>query len=97
MLFIQAGWYWLVGHSPANLIVVEQGACEKGRANLRNNIKKKQIDVALREGNTSMLIWVGKQWCGQRDSRHEVEHKGDVVINVKHYGSHEPKQWGVHA
>ena len=67
-------------------------ACEKGRSKMRNGIKRKQIEVAM-DGSVPMLIWVGKQWCEQRDSRQEVEHKGEIPLIIKHFGSKEPRTW----
>ncbi len=53
----------------------------KGRANLKQRLKRKQIQVAM-SGNVSMLIWLGKQYLGQAD---KVEETGDykIVINRK--------------
>jgi hypothetical protein len=39
----------------------------KGRASLR----RKQFSAA-QKGNTAMLIWLGKQWLGQRDKVEQV-------------------------
>ncbi len=37
---------------------------------------------AAEGGNTSMLIWLGKQYLGQSDKQEiESEHKGSIVIN----------------
>lgn len=47
--------------------VWEQGA-EDGKASLR------RMQWQQAEGNTTMLIWLGKQWLGQRD---RWEHSGD--------------------
>lgn len=69
------------------------GACEKGRADLRNNIKKTQVDVAINDRSVPMLIWLGKQLLGQKDSRQEVEHKGEIPLIIKHFGTKEPRQW----
>ena len=44
----------------------------KGRANLKKRLRKAQLDSAL-SGNSTMLIWLGKQMLGQVD-RQEVEH-----------------------
>ena len=44
----------------------------KGRANLKMRLRKAQLDSAL-SGNSTMLIWLGKQMLGQVD-RQEVEH-----------------------
>jgi DNA-binding CsgD family transcriptional regulator len=51
----------------------------KGKANLKQRLKRKQIDVAL-GGNVSMLIWLGKNYLGQADKMDEnVEY--EIVIN----------------
>ena len=36
----------------------------KGRANLKKRLRKAQLDTAL-SGNSTMLIWLGKQILGQ--------------------------------
>lgn len=48
----------------------------KGKADLKQRLKKKQISVAL-GGNVSMLIWLGKQYLGQAD---KSEESGDLNI-----------------
>ena len=53
----------------------------KGKANLKQRLKRKQIDVAL-AGNVSMLIWLGKNYLGQADKLDEnVEY--EIVVNRK--------------
>lgn len=42
----------------------------KGRAELKRTIRKAQIDFALK-GNATLLIWLGKNELGQRDSEAE--------------------------
>ena len=44
----------------------------KGRENGKIRLRKAQLDVAL-SGNSTMLIWLGKQMLSQVD-RQEVEH-----------------------
>ena len=44
----------------------------KGRADLKKRLRKAQLDTAMK-GNSTMLIWLGKQMLGQVD-RQEVEH-----------------------
>lgn len=39
---------------------------EEGRAKLKANIRIQQLQAAER-GNVAMLIWLGKQYLGQRD------------------------------
>ena len=53
----------------------------KGKANLKQRLKRKQIDVAL-GGNVSMLIWLGKNYLGQAD---KIDENGEyeIVINRK--------------
>ncbi len=53
----------------------------KGKANLKQRLKRKQIDVAL-GGNVSMLIWLGKQYLGQADKLDE-NGEYEIVINRK--------------
>jgi len=48
----------------------------KGRVNLREKLKRKQIAVAL-TGNVSMLIWLGKQYLDQTETSRDL---GDVKI-----------------
>ena len=50
----------------------------KGKANLKQRLKNKQIQVAL-GGNVVMLIWLGKQYLGQTD---KIEESGGLNINV---------------
>ncbi len=53
----------------------------KGKVNLKQRLKRKQIDVAL-GGNVSMLIWLGKQYLGQADKLDE-NGEYEIVINRK--------------
>ena len=45
--------------------------CEKGRKLAEGQIRRKQFERAM-AGSDTMLIWLGKQYLGQRD-KHEVE------------------------
>jgi len=49
-------------------------AVDKGRMSLRRHQWR-----ALEEGNTTMLVWLGKQYLGQRD---KFEHSGNVDLNI---------------
>ncbi len=40
---------------------------KEGRENGKMSLKRKQFDVAMK-GNVSMLIWLGKNMLGQRDT-----------------------------
>lgn len=48
----------------------------KGRANLKERLRRKQIQVAL-GGNVSMLIWLGKQYLEQSDS---IKETGELKV-----------------
>ncbi len=45
-------------------------------------LKAKQYQVAM-EGDKTMLVWLGKQYAGQRD-KIDNEHQGAIQINVKY-------------
>lgn len=49
----------------------------KGKISLR----RKQLEVAM-SGNTTMLIWLGKQMLGQRDRPEEIDVTGSTVVNT---------------
>ena len=40
---------------------------EEGRAKACGSVRRKQYEKAVIEGNTTMLIWLGKQMLGQKD------------------------------
>ena len=50
----------------------------KGKANLKERLKRKQIQVAM-QGNVTMLIWLGKQYLGQTE---KVEESGELKLTV---------------
>lgn len=52
----------------------------KCREGIKSNILHKQYEVAM-QGNVTMLMWLGKQYCGQVDKQ-EVEQiqTGEVKI-----------------
>lgn len=45
-------------------------------------LKAKQFQTAM-EGDKTMLVWLGKQYAGQRD-KIDNEHQGSIQINVKY-------------
>ncbi len=51
----------------------------KGRANLKERLKRKQISVAM-QGNVTMLIWLGKQYLGQAE---KIEESGDYNLKIE--------------
>ena len=45
----------------------------KGRQNLKERLRKKQIEIA-ESGNVVMLIWLGKQYLDQKDrEEHSID------------------------
>lgn len=54
-------------------------AINKGREHVKISLKKKQFDVAMK-GNVSMLIWLGKNYLGQKD---KVDASGNISVVVK--------------
>lgn len=75
----------------------------QGRAKLTTSIKRAQVRKAL-DGDNTMLIWTGKQYCGQRDnvdltadvrqtyyiSGEPIKDRANNVIDL------DPDQWALH-
>jgi hypothetical protein len=64
-------------HQEAGVNFSTYYALHSGKGNVA--LRRKQHDVAMK-GNVSMLIWLGKQYLGQKD-KHESEVHGSVNIN----------------
>ena len=47
---------------------------EKGKSYGKLSLRRKQVELAM-DGNPTMLIWLGKQYMGQRD-KNETAHTG---------------------
>lgn len=70
--FTPQGWRKRKGRRDGEAIV---SAREKGRQAGNMSLRRKQFEQAM-GGNTTMLIWLGKQRLGQRDVRRvEVDEK----------------------
>jgi len=55
---------------------------KRGRAGLRQNLRAAQVRRAL-EGSDTMLIWLGKNYLGQRDQqRIETARDTRIVVDV---------------
>ena len=54
---------------------------QKHKATAKPSLRRMQWKAA-EAGNTSMLIWLGKQYLSQKDKQ-EMEHSGDVGVTVK--------------
>lgn len=50
------------------------------KANGKRQLRKRQMDIAM-QGNTTMLIWLGKQYLDQKD-KNEIEHSGNINISI---------------
>ena len=55
-------------------------ALDKGRAGGRTSLRRYQWKGA-QEGNTTMLIWMGKQYLGQRDKA-ELDRNDNVTVTI---------------
>lgn len=53
-------------------------AIKRGREEGKRSLRRLQWEAA-QKGNTTMLVWLGKQWLGQRDKA-EAEVKGTLQI-----------------
>jgi len=53
---------------------------DRGRGNLRTALRKAQFESAIVDKNSTMLIWLGKNYLGQKDCRHDVRHSGDITF-----------------
>jgi len=42
---------------------------KRGKASVSSKVRLKQLQVAFKQNHPTMLIWLGKQLCGQRDKR----------------------------
>ena len=62
-------------------------ALQKGREGGRISVRREQFRKAVDQGNVTMLIWLGKQWLGQRDRQdlvtvNQVEEFSDAYIEA---------------
>lgn len=55
------------------LYVNYSDALRKGRAFRNGCLQAKQYKEAMVRGNVTMLIWLGKQWLGQKDKTEVVQ------------------------
>jgi len=54
---------------------------ERGRSRLNRSLRRKQAEMAL-NGNVTMLIWLGKQYLGQRDKTDSVVREETVTLDL---------------
>jgi hypothetical protein len=57
-------------------------AIEKGRAQGKLSVRRKQLQIMDETNNATMAIWLGKQLLGQRD-KHDIvtEDKGETKLS----------------
>lgn len=65
---------------------------DEGRNTLRRSLRKAQLEAAINDKNTAMLIWMGKCYLGQREPRYEVEHTGGITVEMVNYAKKRPKK-----
>ena len=75
-----------LGISPSSLENKFAKELGEGRSDMRSKLRAAQIRLALEEKNTTMLIWLGKQYLDQKEPKHSVEHSGQVIIEKVFYG-----------
>ena len=51
---------------------------KNGIENAKSSIRRAQFKAAV-EGNTTMLVWLGKQYLGQREPKIEIEIPYDEI------------------
>lgn len=71
----------VLGVSEAHIQRRARDALDRGRANLRRSLRRKQLELA-RKGSVPMLIWLGKQYLGQRD-RQDVSYTKEELKVVE--------------
>lgn len=69
----------LVGCSVDTLTRRFADVLKKGRENMRMSLRRQQFKKAT-EGNTTMLIWLGKQYLGQTDKVEQTSGDLDAII-----------------
>ena len=56
----------IVGCSESVLLERYRDVVHEGWSQMRRSLRRKQLEVAM-QGNVGMLIWLGKQYLGQKD------------------------------
>jgi hypothetical protein len=71
----------LIGCSKSTLDKGFSASIERGRMRLNRSLKRKQVQLA-RQGNVTMLIWLGKQYLGQKEKSESVVREETVVLDL---------------
>jgi len=75
----------IIGGHPSTLLQNAEFAprYNKGSESGKMSLRRKQHQVAIKNGNTAMLIFLGKQYLGQKD-RSELTGAGDGPLQLQH-------------
>ena len=71
----------LIGCSKSTLDKGFSAPIERGRMRLNRSLKRKQVQLA-RQGNVTMLIWLGKQYLGQKEKSEAVVREEVVTLDL---------------
>ncbi len=73
----------ILSMSEENLRINFRTELSEGRARLRRGLRAKQLELALGDKNPTMLIWLGKNYLGQKEPKNEHQHSGGITIEKK--------------
>jgi len=73
--------------SPSSIRKHFQEELDYARSHLRKALRKSQLELAINDKNPTMLIWLGKNYLGQREPKAQMEHSGAVTVEKVLYGS----------
>lgn len=59
---------YILGCDHRTLVKQYGDVIEKGRANGKMAIRRKQYEVAMTSNSPAMLIWLGKNWLSQQEN-----------------------------
>jgi hypothetical protein len=79
----------IVGISEASIERHMRTELDEGRGTMRASLRKAQIELAIKEKNPTMLIWLGKCYLGQKEPKHNVEHSGGITVEKIMFGAAE--------
>ena len=75
----------IVGMSENSIKKYLRTELSEGRNNMRASLRKAQIETAIRDHNPTMLIWLGKNYLGQREPKQNLEVSAAYNIERKVY------------
>lgn len=77
----------------ANLIEVGKTSLKRlfqkelsiGRSTLKSSLRRAQCQSAIQERVPQMMIWLGKQYLDQKDSKQQLEHTAGITVEKVEY------------